>query len=788
MVVRTAEIPITTGYYFPDWFSVVLPEATTNLVLNPSVELNTTGYTAVGAGAAIARVLTDQRRGAYGLQVTPAVGVASGVYYGTITTVAGQPYAFSLDVHGVAGHTYNIYFASNAGAIIGAPFEFVATGYWQRVRVYYQEAAALARRFYIVQDASDIQAFYVDGFQVENLPYDTMYVDGDLEGFVIGEVAYGWNGIIHASTSYRAATTRSGGRVIKLKDYGLEIVGFTGLGLTPITNYSLPSNLGGAFYQSTIEETKTFTLIGDISAVNIGQLTAMRDLLETAFSYNLTPYRQPLMLHFQETDDCNNPIGESTFIKCLYQTGLEGVTDNLNSEKLALQFIVYDTHGIFAEGDRAIVAGFKDAMTAGGIVRYTREGLWETYARGAYDAINGGAVYDVLLASNGDLYAIGRFTNMGGSAGVAALNVARWSNGVWTALGAGLDGVGWCLTEGPDGRIYAGGAFHNAGGGATLHIAVWSGAAWAAVGAGLDDVIYDMEFAGNGDLIAVGSFHNVSGGGIAVAHIARWTPATATWAAFGAGLNNTGNEIKRSLGGNIFYVGGSFTTAGVVAANRICKLDFDLAGYFAALDVGFAAEVNSLAIDLNMNILAYGGGYLKRFNGSNWTSLNLPAGSSMGRNSISINQNTGDIISQTASMIQWNHPYKIKNSPFQLHGFDALFGHIKYLSDGSLVSFNSGYLSTYANGYHKNDLMGYIFKAKLIMACLANAVHTKAFRINSINQDAAFERTISTNEIVTIYFDPLSAYSNIFGNVSNSFYSGSCLKIPEYGNRDLSVL
>lgn len=50
---------------FRGWLRIVVPEATVNLITNPSLETNTTGYTAY-SGASISQSITQQRRG--GLQ------------------------------------------------------------------------------------------------------------------------------------------------------------------------------------------------------------------------------------------------------------------------------------------------------------------------------------------------------------------------------------------------------------------------------------------------------------------------------------------------------------------------------------------------------------------------------------------------------------------------------------------------------------------------------------------------------------------------------------------------
>src|SRR5687768_1054745 len=82
-------------------FSVVIPEATTNLVTNPSVETATTGWTAVGGS--IARSTTQQRRGVYSLAVTPTSGTTDGVYFGTVSLTSGTTYTASVDVYGAPG-------------------------------------------------------------------------------------------------------------------------------------------------------------------------------------------------------------------------------------------------------------------------------------------------------------------------------------------------------------------------------------------------------------------------------------------------------------------------------------------------------------------------------------------------------------------------------------------------------------------------------------------------------------------------------------------------------------
>lgn len=106
-----------------------------------------------------------------------------------------------------------------------------------------------------------------------------------------------------------------------------------------------------------------------------------------------------------------------------------------------------------------------------------------------------------LLVANGELYAGGNFTSIGG---ISAARVARWNGSTWIALGAGVNG--WveklCYA---DGYLYAGGSFTSAGGAPANLIARWDGTAWSALGAGLTGHRVSSLAAAGGTLYATGS-------------------------------------------------------------------------------------------------------------------------------------------------------------------------------------------------------------------------------------------------------------------------------------------
>ena len=134
---------VKSGYKINGRFSIVVPIGAdvVNLVSNPSLETNTTGYTLFGS-ATIARTTDKQRRGAYSLKITPTAAAFDGAFFGTVATVGSTVYTFSCDFFGLAGVKYRIYVASTVGNAVSGFAEFTAIGRWQRVSIAYREGAA----------------------------------------------------------------------------------------------------------------------------------------------------------------------------------------------------------------------------------------------------------------------------------------------------------------------------------------------------------------------------------------------------------------------------------------------------------------------------------------------------------------------------------------------------------------------------------------------------------------------------------------------------------------------
>ena len=186
------------------------------------------------------------------------------------------------------------------------------------------------------------------------------------------------------------------------------------------------------------------------------------------------------------------------------------------------------------------------------------------------------------------LYAGGGFTTLGG----AANGIAKRDGSTWTPLGSGMSSpVGsscsvHALTVHDDGggmALYAGGFFESAGGLVVNNIAKWDGASWIPLGSGISGppissvsalAVFDD---GSGPaLYAGGTF--TTAGGVAANNIARWDGSS--WAPLGSGVDGPFSSPKVDAltvfddgSGPALYVAGYFTTAGGMAASNIAKWD-----------------------------------------------------------------------------------------------------------------------------------------------------------------------------------------------------------------------
>lgn len=778
-------------------FSVIIPEATTNLVTNPSMHgAVTTGYTAVGG--AMAAVATWQAYGAYGMRLTPAVSTESGLYYGTIALASGSTYTFSATVQGEAGKIYYIWFATSAGALLGSKQVWYGTGHKQRISVTYTETANASRRFYITRDAkyTDQNLFYADGFQVEEKSYPTTYCDGDQVGFVTGELAYYWNGTPRASTSTRSAQTRSGGKEVNLLNFGLHILAIVGLGMAPLVDRSLTIPGLGEVPQETGTMAREFTIIGAVDSI-AGQrnLKELRSGLIDAFKPDLTVNDQPMILRYQEYDG-DDVCGEILDIICKYRGGLEGQWDNNHGERLALNFKMYLPLIQSTFGSGTILGYQTTVANANLILKRGTDGIWAAMGTG----VSGGLfpkVYTLSLLANGNIYAGGTFTDF---IDVNGDNITSWNGTAWASVGTGTDDSVTASAIGPDQSLYIGGLFHLAGGVAnTVHIAKWNGAAYSALGTGMDDIVNVLAFDPFGNLYAGGDFH-LAGGVANTVHIAKWNGIA--WTAMGTGTDGPVEAIVCDTRGNV-YIGGNFTLAGGVAGtSNIAKWNY-VTSAWEPLGTGISGgEVKALIFDNSGNLIAAGafssaGGIaankIAKWNGSAWSPLgsgldNIAWALALGPdNNIYVGGvfSTAGGITLPDRMAMWNGSVWAAldvDLPGTPTVYSILFDKVGnlYVAFGTAGNAVSATVTVSGSGNSKTY-------PKIIFTGAGSILQIKNY---STGKSIYFDLTLLGNEVAILNLDPtnISFVSSWRGNILSKILPGSSLDFELMpGNNNVSA-
>jgi trimeric autotransporter adhesin len=259
---------------------------------------------------------------------------------------------------------------------------------------------------------------------------------------------------------------------------------------------------------------------------------------------------------------------------------------------------------------------------------------WSALGTGASNGFNE-VVFALAVAGNGDIYAGGGFTQVGG---VTVNNVARWNGTSWSALGTGagngVDGTVYALAMAGNGSVYVGGYFNRAGTGVANNIALWNGTAWSplmtGMGNGVDRPVYALAMAGNGDIYAGGDFTQASG--ITANHIARWNGTA--WSSVGTGAANGVDRYVSALvvaaNGDV-YAGGNFNRAGVLDAYYIARWNgIAWSALGSGQGISGSSIVTTLAIASTGDVYA-GGGFKRadgivvnqvaKWNGTAWNAL-----------------------------------------------------------------------------------------------------------------------------------------------------------------------
>jgi hypothetical protein len=171
----------------------------------------------------------------------------------------------------------------------------------------------------------------------------------------------------------------------------------------------------------------------------------------------------------------------------------------------------------------------------------------------------------LAVASNGDVYVGGNFSQAGG---VVAHGVARWNGTAWNSVEAGTGNLNPLniseIVIGSNGDVYAGGSFTRTGG-TTQSVARWNGTAWSILGAGpavANSYVYQLAMASNGDIyvgLGISSAFSPTTGIITASAVSKWDGMS--WRIIGSGLDYYTSSLAFGPNGKL-YVGGMFSGTG----------------------------------------------------------------------------------------------------------------------------------------------------------------------------------------------------------------------------------
>lgn len=579
------------------FWSIIVPEATINLLTNPSFEGGTTGWTA-GTGHTLAQSSAQSFKGLYsglvtigGTGKTLASFAPSGLSVGRTYTLSAWIYVPSA----WDGGDINI----NPTGYTGAAPTFVTT--WRSGIDPYDTWFYIETRITLASDVTGNieigragtvntgKTMYFDAIQMEEKAYPTTYCDGEQPGCI-------WGSARHLSISSRSAQSREGGKAINLDDIKAYVVEVSGIGTPPQKhNIQEQALIPGAVFVNSKINARTFVLVFDAVGTSREDLHSVRKTLINYVKSDLVKDNQPFIMRYTGALSYK-PVE----FRAIYSGGAGFGRLDGHTEKIALTLTAFEPF-VYEIGDQAKLMGGFQSLASANYIAQKKTGVWsllgtglnnemqcaaiapngDLYIGGLFTTANGitvnriaiwdgstfrtigsgpgfnGAVRALLFAPNGDLYIAGAFDDIMGGPGGTYNRICKWNGSTLSTLGTGFND--WCtgLTWGLDGTLYAIGNFTTAGGTTVNRVAKWNGSAWSAMGAGTVGVNLSalcIATATNGDIIIGGNF--TTAGGVTVNRIARWNVTSAAWEAIGGGFANN------SVGGIIIMPTGEFIVCG----------------------------------------------------------------------------------------------------------------------------------------------------------------------------------------------------------------------------------
>jgi hypothetical protein len=203
--------------------------------------------------------------------------------------------------------------------------------------------------------------------------------------------------------------------------------------------------------------------------------------------------------------DGDGPLPESLVVSGSFRLTSEGPTYNAarwdGDAWIAMPGALGDSNWLKL---RVLNDGELYVSTQSGTLRFDRGvNAWTSLGFGA-------AHKDAVMMPNGNLVLGGRI--FGGGLPEGGLIVERDGTGTWNVISDGMNDEVHIMEPLPDGRLFAGGRFTQAGSQPANHLAIRSNGTWSGMGnTFLPGWVYDAEVLDNGDLILANAFTQTGG-------------------------------------------------------------------------------------------------------------------------------------------------------------------------------------------------------------------------------------------------------------------------------------
>lgn len=417
------------------------------------------------------------------------------------------------------------------------------------------------------------------------------------------------------------------GIVTNLNTLGIEVLAYTGAGMPPIENITTPFGiLGGSVYQRTVVRSRQIILVCAVQGQALGQIQRIKQgIINQVAPYNSVQAARQLKLRYQLVNYCGDLIGTTLEVPVIYDGDLTGSVTNLYQDRFSLVFTELAPPGVVELATIQPSLAYYTALgTINGVQYRTSAGVWTILtASQSYGPVNAmlydasgdlwwggsntvarvatrsGSVSQVVSfvatpastvvaalaqAANGDMYVGGNFTS-------PQNYIMKYSGGVFSAVGATINGIVYALCSDNAGNLYAGGAFTAPVGG----FGKWNGTTWATLGAGaagIGALIYRIIKGLDGNLIISGDFTSFNG--VSANNIAKYNVTTGVTTALGSGLNGVVRWTENLPDGRVIAVG-DFTLSGPITVNYAAI--WNGAGWSPLGGTGLNNTVQSVTVD-----------------------------------------------------------------------------------------------------------------------------------------------------------------------------------------------